>query len=375
VDPTSDPDVLAGEGQKVTRADLLAVISRHHTNLAITGTHGKTTASSMLVHIALAARWHPSWLIGADIRGAGNNGHFDGDTLIMELDESYGSFRETVPQGLAILNIEADHLDHYGSLENLEAAFAEIATHTVGPVVYFSDSVAPRVVADAQTTHSVGFDETAKWQITEYHSSREGSSCLVRHRDSSVVLSISLRVPGRHNVINASVAAVLAHLYGATPSDIERGLAAFQGAPRRFEIRGRIDGATLVDDYAHLPSEVSATLAAARDTGADRVLAVFQPHRITRTTSLAEEFGPAFDRATDVIVTDIYDAGEPNPDGVTGELVARAIERHGVVPVTYVSALDALEDVIRHRATHYDMVVVMGAGDIATTVDRLAGDE
>lgn len=369
VDPSVDLDVLAGGQRGVARPELLALIARHHTTLAVTGTHGKTTASSMLVHIALAAKWNPSWLLGADVRGAGANGHFGGDRLVLELDESYGSFRQTVPHGLAILNVEADHLDHYGTLDALETAFVELSKTTTGPVVLFRDGVSRDVAAQMPYAITVGFERSSSWCIEDVATSRDGSSCVVRSTDAE--LQISLSVPGRHNLVNAAVVGVLALSYGASPQEVHAGLSNFRGAPRRFESRGTVSGAQLIDDYAHLPTEIAATLQAARDTGATRILAVFQPHRVTRTTALARDFGPVFAAATDVVVTDIYRAGEPNPAAVTGEIVVDAIRAQRSTPVTYVATLDEVRAEIARRAGDYDMVVVMGAGDIATVVDDL----
>ena len=370
VNPELDDDVRAGQSRGLARPDLLALIARHHTTMAVTGTHGKTTASSMLVHIARAAQWNPSWLLGADIRDVGANGHFGGDTLVLELDESYGSFRKTVPHGLAILNVESDHLDHYGTLGALEAAFCELAATAVGPVVLFRDGVGPDVVNALTGAVTVGFGEEAAWRIESAHTTRNGSSCVVRSNEATI--AIDLLVPGRHNLVNAAVVGVLAYLYGATPEQIHLGLSNFRGAPRRFEWRGKVNGVDLIDDYAHLPTEVAATLQAARDLGAQRILAVFQPHRITRTTALAKDFATSFDLAATVIVTDIYSAGEPNPDGVTGQIVVDALRSQGVSSVSYVTTLRDVEAEIAQRASDYDMVVVMGAGDIASVVDILA---
>ena len=367
VDAATDADVLAGQAHGMVRSELLALITRHHTTLAVTGTHGKTTGSSMLVHIARAAQWRPSWLIGAEVRGVGTNGRCDGDTLVLELDESYGSFRHTIPQGLAITNIEPDHLDHYGDLATLETAFVDLALSAEGPVVVFQDGVSREVIARLANAITVGYDSSSMMRIDDVVTTGDGASCVVRGAD--IEIPIVLSVPGRHNLVNAAVVAVLAHQYGATPEEIAAGLANFRGAPRRFERRGLLHGARLIDDYAHLPAEIAATLQAARDSGAERVLAIFQPHRITRTAALANDFGPVFDLATDVIVTDIYDAGEANPHQLHGDVVVDAIRRHGHRSVSYVPELDSLRDELLRRAGDYDMVIVMGAGDVGSILD------
>ena len=370
VAPETDRDIAAARGPLINRSDLLATVARHHSTLAVTGTHGKTTASSMLVHIARAAEWSPSWLVGAEIRGAGPNGCHDGDRLILELDESYGTFEKVIPHGLAVLNIDSDHLDHYGTYETLAASFRGVMQRTEGPVVIWSDDV-PAATYEGLRVVTVGTTDRADYVVDRLELRPEGAVFQLRGPQMSV--DISLRVTGHHNVANAATVAVLAHHLGATPSAITTGLARFPGAPRRYEHRGRLGTTEIIDDFAHLPGEIAATLRTARENGSRELLAVFQPHRYSRTHHLLDEFGASFGDATHVVVTDIYGAGERNDYGVSGQQVAEAISAHRERPVTYCHTLADVEAYVRDVAPRFDTVVFLGAGDIAEVVDALGG--
>jgi UDP-N-acetylmuramate--alanine ligase len=321
-----------------------------------------------LVHIARAAHWSPSWLTGAPIRGVGPNGRYDGDRLILELDESYGTFEHVVPQGLAVLNIEADHLDHYGTLDSLIDSFRSVIERTLGPVVVWSDDV-PERSYHGLSAHTVGTTELATYVVDRVVRLPEGTS--FRIRGPQLSLDLVLSVVGQHNVANAATVAVLAHLLGAPSAAITTGLAAFSGAPRRYERRGRLGEAEIIDDFAHLPREIATTLRTAREGGAKSILAVFQPHRFSRTAHLVDEFGQSFGDATHVVVTDIYGAGEANDSGVSGERVAAAISSHRATPATYCHTLVDVEHYVREVASDYDTIIFLGAGDISRTVDAL----
>ena len=363
-----DPDLVAASGELMNRSHLLATVARHHSTVAVTGTHGKTSASSMLVHIARAAHWSPSWLVGAEIRGVGPNGRHDGDRLILELDESYGTFEHVAPQGLAVLNIEADHLDHYGTLASLIDSFRGVIQRTHGPVVVWMDDV-PERSYEGTAALTVGTSDRATYVVSDIV--RHSGAMSFRIRGPLLSLDLTVPVVGRHNVANAATVAVLAHLLGAAPDAIAAGLASFVGSPRRYERRGRLGTAEIIDDFAHLPGEIAATLRTAREGGSTSLLAVFQPHRFSRTTRLLEEFGRSFGDATDVVVTDIYGAGEVNDDGSSGQLVAEAISLHRGTPVTYCRTLDDVERHVREVASRYDTIIFLGAGDISRTVDAL----
>ena len=356
----------------MARAQLLAELARQQPVIGLTGTHGKTTATSMMVHVLAAAHRDDSRLLGAEVRGVGANGHWGHESLILEVDESYGSFALLSPSALGLLNVEADHLDHYGTLDALEAAFVGLIERTPGPVVAWGDDEGARRVADRASREVVlvGRADRGPWHVLDQHTERGRSSFTLRGPDAD--LELVLAVTGAHNVANAAVVAVLALELGVAASDVASGLGRFRGVPRRFELLGQWRGVDLYEDYAHLPGEISATLATLRALGYERVTAVFQPHRATRTLRLATSFATSFDDATNVVVTDIYLAGEANPTGATGELVADALidldpRRHVFYAPTFEEVAASLEEL--HDES--DVVILLGAGDVAAVATQL----
>lgn len=373
--PEDDAELAAARDRGATlvgRASVLAELARMRPVVGLTGTHGKTTATSMLVHVFHAAGVDASRLLGAPVVGVGTNGHWGDEPLVMEVDESYGTFRELEPAALGLLNVEPDHLDYYGDRDALETAFADLVERTVGPVVAWVDDPGSRRVRGHVTRPVVSVGRRdADWVVTDEVVSRRAARFDLTGPDGQH-LEVELSVTGAHNVANAAVVAVLALSVGLAAEHVVGGLAAFTGAPRRFEFRGRWHGADVYEDYAHLPGEVAATLAAARAAGYTEIAAVFQPHRVTRTIALAADFADAFDSAQRVIVTDIYRAGEANPTGVTGQLVAEAVARSFEGPVDYAATFD---DVVAALAAGSgpDAIFFLGAGDIADAIGRLAG--
>lgn len=355
-------DALARGAQPMTRAEALADLVNQQPTIGLTGTHGKTTATSMMAHVLAAAGRDASRLLGADVIGLGTNGHWGPDGLVLEVDESYGTFERLAPAALGLLNVEADHLDHYGSAANLEAAFARLVERTTGPVVAWDEEGNRRVSRlIAREVVWVGTAQSA-WRVRDVVLSRREASFTLEGAER---LSIRLAVTGAHNVADAAVVAVLAHESGVASSSITDGLARFVGAPRRFEFHGRWRDADVYEDYAHLPGEVRAALAGARAAGYRDVTAVFQPHRYTRTLHLADAFADAFDDAARVIVTDVYPAGEANPGGVSGRLVADAIRRaHPEARCTYVAELRDVLGALGAFEDAGDAIVFVGAGDV-----------
>ncbi len=358
----------------VPRARAMAELGHLQPVIGLTGTHGKTTATSMMVHVLGAAGRDDSRLVGAPVIGVGPNGHWGGPQLVLEVDESYGTFALLEPYALGLLNVEPDHLDHYGSLDALEAAFAALVARTTGPVVAWGDDPgASRVGAAAgRDVQWVGRDARQGWRVQRVELSRRTSRFVLDGPATS--LAVDLDVPGAHNVANAAVVAVLALALGVAGEDVVRGLGAFRGAPRRFQLLGRWRGADVYADYAHLPGEIAATLDAAREGGYRRVTAVFQPHRVTRTVALAGSFAGAFAAASRVVVTDIYDAGEANPDGVTGEVVRyELVALRGERGVTYASDLVAVAALLGEWDDPGDVIILLGAGDVADVASHLSG--
>lgn len=363
----------AGGALLLSRAQILAELALARPVIGLTGTHGKTTATSMMVHVLAADGRDVGRLLGADVLGVGANGHWGSGDVVLEVDESYGTFALLRPHALGLLNVEADHLDHYGTLDALEHAFAQLLDRTDGPVVVWNDDDGSQRVANIveREVVRVGTGDEA-WRVSDVTVSRHDAAFTLH--GPRVEMRMLLGVTGEHNVADAAVVAVLASELGVSTDAIATGLANFRGAPRRFELRGSWRGVDVYESYAHLPGEISAILRATRAAGYERITAVFQPHRVTRTLSLVEDFAPSFDVASAVIVTDIYTAGEPNPTGVTGQVIAESIVRRGAgAIITYCASLDEVPAALERFHASSDVVVLLGAGDVASVAAKLRG--
>ncbi len=354
------------------RADALRALTATRRTVAVAGSHGKTTTSSMLALILRAAGWHPSFIIGGDLNEVGTNAAYDGgEWLVVEADESDGTFLELAPEAAIVTNVEPDHLDHYGGFSDLKAAFERFSAGIPGVrVVCADDPVAHGLVAAHPGGASYGFDADATYRIVSYEGDRSGSRFAV-HRDGRELGTIELPVPGRHNATNATGATALALELGAPFDAAVEAMRGFGGVARRFQFRGEIDGVTLVDDYAHIPGEISAMIEAAREGGWGRVIVVFQPHRYTRTARLWRDFADAFTGADQVVLTDVYAANETPQPGVSGRLILGAVlDAHPALPVVY---LPRRTDVVQHAlrlARPGDVVLTLGAGDLTTVPDE-----
>lgn len=370
-----NPELVAARARGATllsRSQLLAELGTLRRVIGLTGTHGKTTATSMMAHVMLAEGRDDGRLLGADVLGVGANGHWGSDDLIVEVDESYGTFALLSPYALGLLNVEPDHLDYYGSLDVLDAAFATLVERTSGPVVvWFDDAGVERVLANvSRDVIDVGTSDAVTWRVQDVVLTRHASTFSLRGPDRA--LHLTLQVTGAHNVADAAVVALLALALGASERGVTTGLADFEGAPRRFELLGSWHGVDVYESYAHLPGEISAIVAATHAAGYDRITAVFQPHRVTRTLNLVKEFAPAFDGVANVIVTDIYRAGEDNPTNVTGEVIETAIRQRGAGVVSkYCAELKDVPDTLERFGANTDVLLLLGAGDVAAIASTL----
>jgi UDP-N-acetylmuramate--alanine ligase len=317
----------------------------------------------------------PSFVIGADVNEVGTNAVWDqGEWLVVEADESYGTFQAIRPDLALVTNVEPDHLDHYGTFDELKLAFGTFVTSaTEGAVVSADDADAAAIGREHGST-SVGTDEGATYRMTALTQTRSSITFTLSGPEGTLG-EIRLGVPGLHNARNAAMAAVGALWAGAPFSAVQSALARFAGVTRRFEFRGEANGVTFVDDYAHLPSEVKAMLGAAQDGGWQRVIAVFQPHRYSRTRALWQEFGDAFADADVVMVTDVYGAGEAPIPGVSGELVVEAVRQADPgKDVRYVPGRSELRQLIEELVRPGDLVFTLGAGDLTSLPDELLDD-
>ncbi len=355
----------------VRRSSVLAAIAQSRRCVAVAGTHGKTTTASMLSLVLVDAGLRPSYVIGADVNETGTNAVWDaGEWLVMEADESFGSFGSLRSDIALVTNVEPDHLDHYGTFESLTDAFARFLASSGRQVVGADDPVAARLALQAGAV-TVGTAPGATYRMDGVVAARSAVGFDL-HGPAGPLGRVELAVPGVHNARNAALAAVGALEIGAPFEAAASALARFAGVPRRFEFRGEAGGVTFVDDYAHLPSEVRATLAAAKVGGWRRIVTVFQPHRYTRTSALAESFASAFDDADLVFVTDVYSAGEAAVPGVSGRLVADAVERHaGDRPVVYIPSREELRGAVAALLRPGDLCVTLGAGDLTTLPEEL----
>jgi UDP-N-acetylmuramate--alanine ligase len=349
------------------RAEILAAIACTRSSIAVAGTHGKTTTSSMLALVLVEAGLRPSFLIGADVNEVGAGAVWDrGEWFVIEADESDGTFLELPRRAAVVTNVEPDHLEHYGSVAAMEAAFERFVAETDGPVVVCADDAVAARIGAAHGAISYGTDEAADYRMAGLRSGASGAAFELWH-DEACLGEVELPLAGAHNARNACAAVVAGLAVGAPFEAARAALARFAGVARRFEHRGEVAGITFIDDYAHLPAEVRAALAAARDGGWRRVVAVFQPHRYSRTAALWPEFADAFGDADLLAVTDVYPAGEEPRPGVSGKLVVDAVlDAH---PRQRLAYLPRRQDVVAYLAAELrpgDLCLTLGAGDLTS---------
>lgn len=356
------------------RAELLAAICRKKRLFVVSGTHGKTTTSLLLTQIFNTAGRHPGYYIGADVTAFEFSAGLGGEDIVIEADESDGTLECYAPSSVLVLNVEADHLDHYADLQQIEQVFLDLTRKSTGPVILCADDPVCRELAkqlpDAVT---YGLHAGAKYQATDIVISG-GSSVFTVLCDGNKLGLLTLTLPGRHNVSNALGALAVAMSSGVSFADCAKTFATIRGANRRFDIRYQDADYMIVDDYAHHPSEIRATLAAARNYEAKRIVAAFQPHRYSRSFHLLDEFAGAFADATKLFITDIYSAGEQPIDGVNGEKFAVSIRQGDGDRVVYARTLDDLKTALTTNLEPGDCVLTMGAGSIYKVGEEIAGD-
>jgi len=360
----------------VRRAEALAAIMRSKRGILIAGMHGKTTTSAMTAHVLREGGLHPSHYVGAEIPILGTNAHWDprGEYFVAEGDESDGTIALFHPEHTLILNIEEEHLDFYADLDAIEKVFAQLIRQTAGKVFYnVEDKNATRLCRSFTRGVSYGFGETADYRAVDIRLKDFASTFRVNHRGQDLG-EAALNVPGQHNIHNALGVIALASELGIAFEKIAKSLAKFEHARRRFEIKYDSPRFLLVDDYGHHPTEIRATLKAARSVGRKRVLTMFQPHRYSRTKALRKEFGRAFDDAHRVVVTDVYASNEAPIPGVTGQMIADEIVAHGHPGVSYEPRLEWVHRAVGNVIESGDLVLSLGAGNIHDQLSALAAD-
>jgi UDP-N-acetylmuramate--alanine ligase len=359
----------------ITRGEMLAELMRMKYAVAIAGSHGKTTTTSLVATVLRAAGLDPTVIVGGRMASLGSNARLGaGDLLVAEADESDGSFLRLSPTIAAITNVDPEHLDFYGTHEALKRAFVEFAERVpfYGLAVLCLDHPHVRDLLPSINRRYVTYGESRQADYVADNLVYRGLETSFQvHRQGQPLGEFVVRMPGQHNVLNClAVIAISDEL--AVPFDIvKEALATFRGVARRFTVVGEPAGISLVDDYGHHPEEIRATLNAARHAYGKRVLVAFQPHRYTRTRALFQEFALAFDQADEVFVTDVYAAGEAPLSGISGETLAQAIEDHGHRHVQYVAGRDDLAERLAQAAAPGDVVVALGAGDINRVLSRV----
>ena len=376
---TQNPEVVAAKAKQIPvipRAEMLAELMRLKFGVAIAGAHGKTTTTSMVANVLAQGGLDPTMVIGGKVNALGSHARLGrGELLVAEADESDGSFLRLSPTIVAVTNLDREHLDHYGSMERINECFTEFINKVpfYGLAVLCADddrlrALLPSIVKRYQT---YGLSEregvTPDFLATEINLNQWGAEFRAQYRGRNLG-PFRLAVPGRHNVSNALVAIAIGIELDVPVDLIRKALAAYSGVERRFHLRGEANGIMVVDDYGHHPTEIKATLAAAKQGWGDRRLVVlFQPHRYTRTRDLLEDFAKAFDQSDVLFLADIYAAGEPPIPGVSGAGLADIVRAAGHPSVTFVEHKGRLVDQILPHLKSGDLVITLGAGDIWKT--------
>ena len=356
------------------RAQMLAHLGVGLDTLAVAGTHGKTTTSSMLASALDALGADPTFLIGGIVRAYGTNAHSGtGDHYVVEADESDKSFTYLSPKAVLVTNIEADHLDHYKDLDEIYDKFHDFMGLVPEDGVIVACGEEPHVVeiarSEGRRMYTYGFSEGCDVRITSYEPHGIGSRYTAVMPDGTQVEGTIKQNPGRHNVLNATGVVTLLWALGFDAAKVAQALSGFAGVRRRFDLVGEVGGVTVVDDYAHHPTEIAATISAAAGLGYKHVHVLFQPHRYSRaplfTQVLHDEFGAAFDKADSVTFMDVYPAGEAPVPGVSGKTFLNVLLEHEGHPQADFVAHRV--DVVPHlmdKLQPGDLVITMGAGDV-----------
>ncbi len=364
----------------IPRGELLAELMRLKYGIAVAGSHGKTTTTSMTATILNHAGLDPTVVVGGRVGTMGGSNARVGksDFLVVEADESDGSFLKLAPIIAVVTNIDREHLDHYPSLDAIRAAFIEFVNKVpfYGAVVVCLDDANVQSVMPAIKRRTVTYGTTAQadLQAVEMTCGAFSSDFRLRYRDDDLGV-FHLNIPGRHNVLDAMAATAVSLELGVSVKAIGEALAAFSGVERRFQVRGKERGITVVDDYGHHPTEIRATLDGARLCGFRRIHVLFQPHRYSRTFHLIDEFARSFNQADSLFVMDIYAASEKPIEGVTAEALVERIRQFGHRGAEYVGTLDRGVDALAAAAGEGDLVLTLGAGNVwqagETLLERL----
>ena len=377
--PADNPEIIAASKFKIPklhRSDINAWLLNSRKGIAVAGSHGKTTTTSMIGYVLHSAGVDPTIIIGGESTDLGTGAILGkSDWLVSEADESDGSFVTLKPKISVVTNIEDDHLDHYGTMERIRAAFKifiENIDRETGCAVLCFDNENLRELAKNidRKIISYAIDNDADFTAKNIRTTTKGINFVVFNR-GKVLGKVQLAIYGRHNILNALATIATALEVGISFEEIAAGLSNFHGAKRRFQAKGRVRNILIVDDYAHHPTEIAATLKAARETKPHKVICIFQPHRYSRTQLLLKEFGSAFKEADMLVLTDIYSAGEEKISGVSGESILKEVLSATNQAVSYIPRREDIAAAVKDQLSPGDLVITMGAGDIYKTGEEL----
>ena len=381
--PNDNPEIAAAKKLNMRilhRSDINAALLNSKKGIAVAGAHGKTTTTSMIGFVLFNANVDPTIIIGGESADLGTSAILGkSDWLVSEADESDGSFVKLKPTIAVVTNVEDDHLDHYGTMENIRKAFKTFVENTDkdnGVVILCFDNENLRELAKKidRKVISYAIENEADYIAKNIEKNADGIEFDVVHNvdgESEELGHVSLKIHGQHNVLNSLATIAAAMQVGVDFDDIVKGLSQFHGAKRRFQTKGHVKNVWVVDDYAHHPTEIAATLKAARETKPRRLVCVFQPHRYSRTKLLLKEFGSAFKEADVLVLTDIYAAGEKPIEGVNGESMLKEVIETTSQDVSYIPDIDAIADYLVDFVEEGDLVITMGAGNVYKVGEEL----
>ena len=360
----------------IPRAEMLAELMRLKYGVAVAGSHGKTTTTSMIAHLLAAGGLDPTAVVGGKLNNLGSNAKLGrGEYMVVEADESDGSFLKFSPAVAVVTNVDPEHLDHYGDFERLKAAFVEFVNKVpfYGLAVLCLDHPTVQAFLPALERRHVtyGLSPQADYRAEGIESSAFETRFSVLRRGEPLG-RFQLQMIGHHNVQNALAAIAVADDVGVSVEQMQAAFASFTGVQRRFTVRGEAAGITVVDDYGHHPAEIRATLAGARRAFPERrIVAAFQPHRYTRTRDLLDEFATSFNESDALLITEIYAASEEPIPGVSGAALADAVRSCGHRDVSFVPRRADLARTLKERVRPGDLVITLGAGDVGQTATEL----
>ena len=369
--PPSNVEVVAAKEKKIpviSRIEMLAELMRMKYSIAVSGAHGKTTTTAMVASVLEYGNLDPTVVDGGIIRSLNSNIRLGGsEFMVVEADEAYGSIKKISPTIAVVTNIDNDHLDYYHTMDEIKKAFLNfinrVPFYGVAIICLDQENIQELVPKIEKRFTTYGIETRADFTATEIQTDGTGASYAVNY-GNQFLGRVHIKLPGRHNVANSLAAVVVGSELDIPFKRIAEALQSFPGVRHRFELLGDVNNIRVIDDYGHHPTEIKATLRAARDTYNRRMIAIFQPHRYTRVSLLADDFARCFYQADVLIVTEIYAALEDPIEGASGEMLATAIRDHGHRNVVYIPNKEKIADVVCDMIQPMDLVITLGAGDI-----------